>query len=673
MDSGLDNLASLKLLYLGGNQLSELPDGVFDNLTELEELYLEVNELSELPDGVFDNLIRLERLGLSHNELSELPDGVFDNVTELWSLDLKYNQLSALPEGIFGNLTGLRELHLFSNKLSELPDDTFLGLTNLHAMDFHLNTGSPFILTAELEQTGENTIALKVAQGTPVDMEVTLAAEGGALSSTVVVIAAGSVSSGPVTVHPDGGEPVTISVVSANIPRPTNNRIIGIQIGLGDPLTVEQVSITNTPATGAPTISGTIRVGETLRTDTSDIEDANGLANATFSYRWVSSDGTTDTDIENATDSTYKLVAADQGKSIKVIVTFADDAGNEETLASAPAGPVVEEPVWGDGPPGAPRNLTISAGDQEITLSWEPPADNGNAPAKRYRIEFRIDGKDYKKGQWGTSRSTTYTKTDLANGVKYVFRVKAENGNGNSYGPYGPASEEVSATPTSGSAVDLGTPVLSNTKTLHRGSAVPIEEARDSESYTCVACNKPVSVVTDETPPYYRHSEVDHDQGCDDALALHRVAVYFIKRGIESGGYEVQTQCPREKRRAGTGWDCEPIVLDLGTDCVGVEPRQRLLPVTDSDLVCRYSSGDPVVIEVVNQRRPLPEVEAAYRELGYLVFLVDPTWEKVEALKTRIEGAEAWNGLCRRCATWEKWARAWVRGEPWAVAWVKDR
>ena len=150
-------------------------------------------------------------------------------------------------------------------------------------------------------------------------------------------------------------------------------------------------------------------------------------------------------------------------------MTFTDDAGNEETLTSAPTEPVLEEPVFGDGPPGAPRNLTVTAGDQEVTLSWEPPADNGNAPATRYRIEWRIDGKDYKKGHWGPSGETTYTKTDLANGVKYIFRVKAENGNGNSYGPYGPASEEVSATPTSGLAVDLGTPVLSNTKTLHHG------------------------------------------------------------------------------------------------------------------------------------------------------------------------------------------------------------
>ena len=206
-------------------------------------------------------------------------------------------------------------------------------------------------------------------------------------------------------------------------------------------------------------------MGETLTADTSDIADEDGLDNVAFHYQWLADQ----TAIQGATGFTYTLVATDQGKAIRVRVTFTDDGGNEETLTSAPTGAVLEEPVLGDGLPGAPGNLTVTAGDQEITLSWEPPADNGNAPATRYRIEWRIDGKDYGKSDWGTARKTTYTKTDLANGVKYIFRVKAENGNGNSYGPYGPASEEVSGTPTSGSAVDLGTPVLSNTKTLHHG------------------------------------------------------------------------------------------------------------------------------------------------------------------------------------------------------------
>ena len=223
----------------------------------------------------------------------------------------------------------------------------------------------------------------------------------------------------------------------------------------------------NSPATGLPTISGTAQVGETLTAGITGIADADGLSGETFTYQWVSGDGTTDTDIENATGATYKLVDADQGKAIKVRVTFTDGGGNEETLTSAPTGP-----VWGDGRPGAPRNLAATAGNREVTLSWDPPADNGNAPATGYRIEWRVDGKDYDKTIWGTAGSTTYTtnvNANLANGVKYFFRVKAGNGSGNSQGPYGPASGEVSATPTSGSAVDLGTPVLSNTETLHHG------------------------------------------------------------------------------------------------------------------------------------------------------------------------------------------------------------
>ena len=320
----------------------------------------------------------------------------------------------------------------------------------------------------------------------------------------------------------------------------------------------------SSPATGVPTITGTAQVGETLTADTSGIADADGLTGATFSYQWL---GSRDAEIQGATNATYTLVTADEGKAIKVKVSFTDDAGNEEALTSEPtdavaaapppppdnvravtqkssavkltwdapddatvtgyridrrsaanpsdnhtlvedtgsavtsytdqsaekgveyeyrvsarneAGPgegsdwvkAGPEPVWGDGLPGAPRNLTVAAGNKEVTLSWDPPADNGNAPATGYRIEWRVDGKDYDKTIWGTARSTTYTtnvNANLANGVKYVFRVKAENGSGNSYGPYGPASEEVSATPTSGSAMDLGTPVLSNTKTLHHG------------------------------------------------------------------------------------------------------------------------------------------------------------------------------------------------------------
>ena len=96
----------------------------------------------------------------------------------------------------------------------------------------------------------------------------------------------------------------------------------------------------NTPATGQPTIGGTVQVGETLTADTSDIDDQDGLENAAFSYQWLADDA----EIQGATDSAYTLVAPDVGKTIKVRVSFTDDRGNEETLTSAAAEEVAARP-----------------------------------------------------------------------------------------------------------------------------------------------------------------------------------------------------------------------------------------------------------------------------------------------------------------------------------------
>ena len=87
----------------------------------------------------------------------------------------------------------------------------------------------------------------------------------------------------------------------------------------------------NSPARGAPTISGTAQVGETLTADISGIDDADGLANVSFSYQWLASGA----DIAGATDPTHTLVDDDAGLTIKVQVSFFDDRSNPETLTSA--------------------------------------------------------------------------------------------------------------------------------------------------------------------------------------------------------------------------------------------------------------------------------------------------------------------------------------------------
>ena len=93
-----------------------------------------------------------------------------------------------------------------------------------------------------------------------------------------------------------------------------------------------QQAVSNTPAEGEPRIDGTPEAGQTLTADTTGITDADGLEEVVFQYRWLA-DGA---EIDGATGSTYTVTAGDAGRAITVRVDLTDDAGNDETLTSAP-------------------------------------------------------------------------------------------------------------------------------------------------------------------------------------------------------------------------------------------------------------------------------------------------------------------------------------------------
>ena len=209
-------------------------------------------------------------------------------------------------------------------------------------------------------------------------------------------------------------------------------------IGAGQPLDVESVTPSeaappplseNTPASGAPTISGTAQVGETLTADTSGITDTNGLTNATFNYQWLAS---RDTEISGATGLTYAPVAADEGKAISVRVSFTDDAGHEETLTSGATDAVVAaEP---SGPPAKPTGLSATASHDSVTLTWNDPGDDsitGYVILRRVR-ENDVGGEFSELVPDTGSTATTYTDDTVVAGITYTYRIKAINGAGTS-------------------------------------------------------------------------------------------------------------------------------------------------------------------------------------------------------------------------------------------------
>ena len=200
-----------------------------------------------------------------------------------------------------------------------------------------------------------------------------------------------------------------------------------------------------------PTISGTAQVGETLTVDTSSISDDDGLANASFSYQWIRSDGTTDSDIVGATGSSYTLASSDAGKAIKVRVSFTDDASNDETLTSAPTAAVAATV------PGAPSSVAVERGGTgELDVSWEAPASNGGSDITGYKVQWKLAADN-----WGTpadvseatTTQTSYTITGLSLGTEYAVRVIARNATGD-----GQASAEVKETADAQISLQQGPP-----------------------------------------------------------------------------------------------------------------------------------------------------------------------------------------------------------------------
>ena len=241
----------------------------------------------------------------------------------------------------------------------------------------------------------------------------------------------------------------------------------------------------NSPATGVPTISGTVQVGQTLTADTSAITDEDGLENVSYSYQWIRSDDGADTDIAEATDSTYTPVLADQDKTIKVKVSFTDDADNDETLTSDATDTVAATK------PGVPGRLNVFPHDAEaLDVYWEAPASDGGSDITGYKVQWKESADSWDTPadvSEETASGTIHTITELTDGVEYSVRVLATNGVGDS-----PPSVEQTGTPRETKApemvrlrLDGATLKVLYDEALDEGSAPPTDSFDVRVACTC--------------------------------------------------------------------------------------------------------------------------------------------------------------------------------------------
>ena len=172
----------------------------------------------------------------------------------------------------------------------------------------------------------------------------------------------------------------------------------------------------NIQATGLPTISGTIQVGETLTANVTGIADEDGLDNVVFSYQWMADD----TNIQGATDATYTLAEDDEGKAIKVLVSFADDAGNVESRPSAPTDAVAAPPAQNSSATGQPTISGTAQVGQTLTADTSGIDDEDGLNQVVFSYQWVADDEDI-AGATGSSYTLTENDKDKAVTVTVSF------------------------------------------------------------------------------------------------------------------------------------------------------------------------------------------------------------------------------------------------------------
>ena len=340
----LGGLTSLLWLDLSTNELSGAIPSELGNLASLTKLHLDKNELTGSIPVALGNLSSLENLGLSCNDLSGSVPSELGGITTLKRVELQGNPMLDLdPANIPANLSDVRYLVLTGEcrggprpTPEPIPDwSATLTVGSHEGYTGYSVFGLPILgaLSSTEFRVGDSTHQIRYLLLLEGRLYFGLVPRTG--TSFVLNVAGKEFA----WANAEDGAPLGTSWFRWEDP--------GLTWSVGDEVSVSLFlgdEPPNSPATGVPVISGTAQAGETLTADVTGITDANGLSNVSYSYQWLASVGSWTfggTDIDEATEATYEVSDADVGKTIKVRVTFSDDAENPETLISAATAVVV--------------------------------------------------------------------------------------------------------------------------------------------------------------------------------------------------------------------------------------------------------------------------------------------------------------------------------------------
>ena len=164
-------------------------------------------------------------------------------------------------------------------------------------------------------------------------------------------------------------------------------------------------------------------------------------------------------DISGATSATYTVVEADQGKYLRVRVSFQDDDGNAETATSDATGPVsAEANVAATGQPTISGTAQVG---EDLTASTSGISDGNGLTSPTYSYQWlRANTAAGTGSEISGARSTTYRLVEADQGKYVRVRVNFQDDDGNAETVTSDASGPVAAEPN---VAATGQPTISGT------------------------------------------------------------------------------------------------------------------------------------------------------------------------------------------------------------------
>ncbi|CAH0557388.1 unnamed protein product [Brassicogethes aeneus] len=145
------SLASLKRIWLGGNLLKVIPNGVF-NYLPIYYIYLAANNINTIDSEAFSEMDSLSEVYLDKNSLTHFDRRWFLNQgkkSKLRVLNMHHNRIKSINKWAFYDFPYLKELDFSFNEIEYVSNDLFNSFLSLLIFDLSFNritTLSPNLL-----------------------------------------------------------------------------------------------------------------------------------------------------------------------------------------------------------------------------------------------------------------------------------------------------------------------------------------------------------------------------------------------------------------------------------------------------------------------------------------------------------------------------------------------